>query len=533
MQTPIRHGPALAVVLLLSAGAAACNDDHEADTIVQTDGGSDGGTNVGGDSAAPHDAASGDARADMDGTVGVDANMLLPDAGAYDANQPLDAASVDDSAAADAALPPDEPELSMASALQVGRFGGDLRVNVTGVRGPADLVAVRIELFNGQRTALGAPRQVPLENPITSAQGSDSVVLAGAFTRYSELTGARITLVDDHGTLSAGIEVTIGVQPKLQSGAACDDTFVANRCDQGLGCKGTPKTCQANEAPALARLGYFVDELGPRILIEGADVDADVVSYRIRFFDGSDQPVAIDHDSLDSTPPVTEDTRAIATQQTTSFFVDLQPSQVLLDAVTTIRVTVLDSTDTASNELSVGKTAAPTRGIGVSCDERGFNRCSDGASCSDFGTAQRCALPVEAQQSACDAALVLDPSHGITRVRGSLHSSLWDPPSGCSMKLLNQSDRVVKLVLPNAASRVTLSTDHPYTSFDTELYVLTACTAAPTLSWCIDDQPAPSTSALAVLALTGVASGEYYVVVDSYPSDTTTGDTFELTVQVE
>jgi hypothetical protein len=428
------------------------------------------------------------------------------------------------------------PAFTTAQARQVGRFGGDLRIDVSAVRGERTIVAVDVQLLNSQRASVGASSTVPLEEVITTLEGTSFALIEGTFERFSEVTTARISLLDENGTSSTPREITITRQPTVASGGACDATFVMNRCTAGLGCRGpTPNKCQTGVAPVLTRLGYFVDELGARVVFEGTDADADVVGYRMQFLDESGDPVFINHDSEDSSAPVSEATYAVAPQTGSTFFVRLVPSDVLLTGVASVRVNAVDDADLPSNSLVAERSEAPTRGLGASCDERSFNRCSDGGSCTDFGDQHRCALPSEAQQSSCSAALGLNPATGGARVRGSLRSSLWEPPLGCSSLRPQQPDRVVKLVLTQAATKLTLSTDHPYTGFDTELYLLTSCAAAPTLSWCNADQPAPSTNVHAVLTLQNVAAGEYYVVVDSFPSPAfeATSDTFELTATVE
>jgi hypothetical protein len=370
---------------------------------------------------------------------------------------------------------------------------------------------------------------------ITSLTGDSYVVLAGLFERFSNVSSVRIALMDEVGGLSPSTDVAVTLQTIVSLGGACDDTFVENRCGAGLGCKpasvGATKACNAGVAPQLGRLGYFVDELGPRIVLEGTDVDADVTGYRIQFYDAQDAPVEIDHDIVADTPPVSSVTGSIPVQEDNTFFVRLLPSEVLVEQVARVRVSVTDSVDNRSNVLVADREEAPEHALGTTCDVRMFNRCSDGGSCVDTGDQDRCLQATEAKTSACTAALVLSPSSGgAARVRGTLTNSLWDAPQGCS-PYLNQGDRVVRLVLTDPALRVTLSTDHPYTGFDSVIYVLSSCTATPQVDRC--NAPTPGSAARSVLTLQNVAAGEYFVVVDSHRSPDDTSDTFELTATVE
>jgi hypothetical protein len=533
---------ALAAVLF-SVTAAACTDDDKPH-VIQADAGTDGAVHDDGG-----DAKVADARVDMDAKTstpeagtGIDADILGYDgAFGYDANGiHLDAAT-DSSAAADTGSADASvvggvgaPALTIARARQIGRFGGDLRIDLSAVRGERTVVAVKVELLTSQLTLLGTARVVPLESLITALTGDSYVLLAGIFERFSNVSSVRLSLVDELGAASPTVDVAVALQTVVALAGACDDKFLDNRCGAGLGCKpasvGAAKACNPGVAPQLTRLGYFVDEIGPRIVFEGTDVDADATGYRIQFFDEQDAPIAIDHDIVADTPPVSQTTGLISTQDSTTFFVQLVPSDVMVDQVFRVRVNATDSVDNASNVLVADRSEAPEHALGSTCDVRAFNRCSDGGSCVDTGDQDRCLQATEAQTSACTAALVLSPSSGTSRVRGSVQSSLWDAPPSCS-PYLDQEDRVVKLVLTEPALRVTLSADHPYTGFDAVLYWLASCTATPQVERC--NAPTPGSTTRSVLSLQNVAAGTYYVVVDSHRSPDDTSDTFELTATLE
>lgn len=533
--------------VLLSFTAAACTDDDKP-PVIRVD--------AAADSAVPNDGGVGDAkvndaRVDMDAKTGTPEASTPGDADSpqFDGNIIVDANGPVDAEADSTVLSPVDtgtpdtgvvggvgaPALSTAKARQVGRFGGDLRIELSAVRGQNTVVALRVELLSSQQTSLGAARVVPLETLISALTGDSYVVLSGLFERFSNVSIVRVALVDELGGLSPTTDLPVTLQTIVTLGGACDDTFIQNRCGAGLGCKpasvGAAKACNAGVAPQLGRLGYFVDELGPRIVFEGTDVDADATGYRVQFYDAQDVLLPIDHDSEETSPPVSAVTGPITAQGGTGFFVQLVPSDVLVQQVARVRVNATDSVDNASNVLVADREEAPEHALGTTCDVRTFNRCSDGGSCVDTGDQDRCLQATEAKTSACTAALVLSPvSSGVSRVRGSLNNSLWDAPQGCS-PYLNQADRVVRLVLTEPALRLTLSTDHPYTGFDSVLYLLSSCGATPTVERC--NAPTPGSAARSVLTLQNIAAGEYYVVVDSHRSPEDTSDTFELTVSVE
>lgn len=533
--------------VLLSFTAAACTDDDKP-PVIRVDAAADG--------AVPNDGGVGDAkvtdaRVDMDAKTGTPEASTPGDADSpqFDGNIIFDANGLVDAEADSTVLsPPDTgvpdaggvggvgaPALTLAKARQVGRFGGDLRIDLSAVRGANTVVAVRVELLTSQQTSLGAARVVPLESLITALTGDSYAVLSGLFERFSNVSIVRVALVDELGGLSPTTDLPVTLQTIVTLGGACDDKFLENRCGTGLGCKpasvGAAKACNVGVASQLGRLGYFVDELGPRIVFEGTDVDADATGYRVQFYDAQDVLVEIDHDIVADTPPVSSVTGPISATGDSTFFVRLLPSEVLVQQVARVRVSVTDSVDHVSNVLAADREEAPEHALGATCDARTFNRCSDGGSCVDTGDQDRCLQATEAKTSACTAALVLTPAIGaVSRVRGSLDNSLWDAPQGCS-PYLNQGDRVVRLVMTEPAERVTLSTDHPYTGFDSVLYLLSSCTATPQVERC--NAPTPGSSARSVLTLQNVAAGEYYVVVDSHLSPDDTSDTFELTVSTQ
>lgn len=484
---------------------------------------------------------------------------------------PADAANTPDASASDAAGLDGasvgmSPVLERVRVLQAGRFGHDLRIEVTGSDADADAVAIRLELTDGSGTPVvikdsdgdgmadSLPATIALSAPIgRTAQSSTFATMALFYRDHPTVRRARVALVDDRGNVSATLDADVAVQPVLALTQQCDAKYIENRCMNGLGCKGTlPASCQMGEKPVIGKAGYYSDELGRRVLIEGTDPDDDVNGYKIEFLNATGEPVAVDLDGdLGDMEPVNSMTEMVeVTAGDGKFFFRFDPSEFFTDAVKRVRVTVMDLgmnmsaqvvktlNDTDTMPSSMG---APLRSTGADCDARGFDRCAATAVCTmatATATKTTCVAVNTARMRACQSSLVLEPFKGMTQVRGEIKEpSLWDAPAGCATndpKL--QADNVVKLVLSRPVSRLVLSTSNPYTSFDTSLYVLTSCTAAPNIAWCADDQPGTATNASrAVLEITGpVPAADYYVVVDSFPgiNVTTVNKTFQVDVQI-
>lgn len=528
--------------VLLAASLAACADDKDTppsvgDASVEAghpDASADASTNLPDASDAGSQM---DARLPDTGTVIEDASLPVDssEAGSSDAAMADDSATAGDGAAADAGLHGDGGlGVLTASALQVGRFGSDLRIFIGASRALNDVVAVRVELFDGQAAALGTVRVLPLDTPVTLGEGSASVLLPGVFDRYPGLQTVRVVLVDDTEVQSAPSQVAVEHQPVRMTGESCDVNLVHDRCAIGLGCKGLPGPfCKEGEAPTLSRAGYYADRLGNRILLEGQDPDFDAVGYRLRFLDAMGQAVSVQLPGDDMTPGAAsnEFTGTIKDRNGMGFFVAIEPSIEFVDGVASVEVTVFDQGDRVSAPLTVARSTAPERGLDASCDPRGFHLCPEASVCSGAVDQAHCRSVDDAERAACDAALVLTPSMGVNRVRGSLGVSLWEPPTGCSSGQPGEEDRVVKLVLASPAASVVLSTDHAYTGFDTVLYLLNSCASAPRLAWCVADQAGGNPKA--ILTLTDLPAGEYFVVVDSFPSVEQVSTTFELSVTVQ
>jgi hypothetical protein len=529
-----RSATRIALLTLITSSGGACGDDggkkDQDANVADTGTESEAGTN------AP-DASQADG--------GMDAAQRT------DAGDSAVAADAGRDARVDAAVNA-VPTLTTATARQVGRYGDDLRVDVSGSDAAKDIAAVALSLLNSAGAPIGAERVVALGTPITQPTGMSYVMVSRLFEMgamgaidVNTLATVKVTLVDGAGQRSSTLDAPMTKQPVVAESGACDDSYLQNRCATGLGCKGTPKTCKSGEAPVLTRVGYFDDELGRRILMEGTDPDGDVKTYKVTFLDMNDAPLMIDIDNDEATLESSFVGDVAATSQGTSYSVRRETSEEFVKLVKKVVVTMTDSGNRASAPVTSNLIGpAPSKNNGVACDPKGFDRCAAGTVCATTGSTSRCTILGAARTTACSAALVLNPAAGINSVRGSIKQpSLWDTPAGCTGTEINQSDAVVKLLLAEPAARVVITTDNPYTAFDSVLYALQACGDSPTIwdprksdmtdFWCLPDQEVPVKKPQPILELKNLEAGDYFIVVESQPSTDTTGDGFQLDVTVD
>lgn len=513
------HRYALALVLA-SGLAAACGDDEKKSSDAQVDAGS-------GDGSVPS---------------GPDASLdAATDARAADAT--TDARR---DATSDGSNTPVAPTLTMALARQVGRFGESLRIDVSASDANKDIAAVVLTLKNAAMAPIGGERTIPLAVAITTVEGNSYALLEDLFRNGAgaDVASVSVALIDGMNQRSEAMELTVTRQPLVQLGGACDATFVQNRCADMLGCKGVPSTCQMGAPPVLMKLGYYDDILGRRIMLEGDDPDGDVVKYTVRFLDANDAPIGLDLDNDEVADELSYEGTIEPTSSGTAFFALFEPDEEFVRVVKKVDVDVTDSGGRKSNVLRAPLSMAPQINTGAACDPRGFNRCNTGSVCTTTGSVSRCTAIATARMTAANAALVLRPEMGVTSVRGAIsRPSLWDAPEGCSFAQPGQPDAVVKLLLTQPATRVVITTDLPYTAFDSELYVLQAASDAPSLYdprtpgsmdfWCASDQPAPTRDPQAKLELKNLTAGDYFIIVDSFPASDATGTGFQLDVTVE
>lgn len=455
-----------------------------------------------------------------------------------------------DGAPDDGPGPGTAPILENVRARQVGRFGDDLRFDFTSDNRNEDWVAVRVALFriadepalvsdsDGDGTLDSAEIVLALPStPLRTQRAEAFVVFPRVFLDHPRLARARVARVDANGGQSFWVDVPIEAQPVLGTGEGCDPSYVENRCGTNLGCKGgASKLCQPGEPPVITRAGYFDDPLGARILVEGTDPDDDVTAYTIEFLDEASQPVSLDLDGDGIAESTSFDSRLETTFEGGEFFIRFSPSEYFIERVSRIAVTVRDMAQLSSERATATKEMAPMRASGQSCDARAFNRCGPGFICNPgiVGATNRCNAISASRNQACSVAATLNPVKGQTSVRGDVSNpSLWDAPGGCTPndpKML--PERLVRLVMERPARKVVLSTANDVTNFDSVLYVLRTCLSEPEPAWCSDDQASVRRPELAVLELSDVAMGSYFVVVDAFPSNVG-GTRFQLDVTIE
>jgi hypothetical protein len=474
------------------------------------------------------------------------------DSGSRDGSTPRTDGGADGGVDGEMPMAETAPELEEATARQAGRFGEDFRLDVVGTDPDGDAIAVRITLYaaNGDALALAdkdgdgqkdvGEAELPLKAALAKTPSAESYLLIpGLFRQVAALDHASVALVDATGLASDSIDVDVVAQQVLAGGEICDDEYIENRCADGFGCKGSvPTVCEAGVAPTISRILYLADDLGTRVLLEGTDPDLDARRYKIEFFDASNQPVLVDLDGDDVPDRAQFDDVGNFVWDGTKYFLRLDQGDTFADLVAKVRVTITDRGSLQSTPSAlIAKATTPTRQAGQTCDPRTFDRCVASAVCVPTSATSKtysCTATASARTRACSTATVLEPAEGITSVRGDIKNpSLWDAPEGCvgGSDPTRQPEALVKLILAEDAAKVTLSTNNLFTSFDSALYVLSACNAAPVLAWC-EDYALDHEASAAELELTDVPAGTYFVVVDSFNSSLS-GTTYQLDVSVE
>ncbi|MET0287898.1 MAG: hypothetical protein ABW352_25640 [Polyangiales bacterium] len=298
-----------------------------------------------------------------------------------------------------------------------------------------------------------------------------------------------------------------------------------------------PLAVAGEDPPTIAKVGFYDDALGLRILLAGSDKNGDIASYTISFFDMANVPVVVNLDGMDETQDTSLTDEITHDDAYADFFVKFTPSIELLSKVKKIKVTVTDKGGRSSAESEATLGAAPT--VSGACDPNGFNRCGTANTfCAPQPNGNFSCQPLNTvRMNACTANNVLTLKPPATAsVSGNLNSaSYWDAPMGCvggGGETMAFKDRVVKLVLDAPAKKVTLSTGQLGAqggpTFDAVIYKLDMCNANPVA--CVDSACACGEYSL---VLNDLPKGDHFIVVDSYPVAEATGDSFTLTATVE
>jgi hypothetical protein len=434
------------------------------------------------------------------------------------------------------------PTLTRVDANVQGARGLNLRLTLIGSDNDKDIDRVRLRLFDAAGQPLDAFRSGLSDTPDTNETVLSFDVAADVTNKKDILATAtlrdifpafepgkvEVALIDESGLESAFVEADIIEQEVLNQGDPCDETYTENRCEPGLGCR--EGQCREGLPPEITKLAYLNGQGGTRIVVTGTEPEDDIDSVLVEFLDNAGLPVLVDLDS-DQVP---ESDRFEVNAQGSSddgvFFVRLDPSAEFESQVKQIAVTATDLADHEGTRKTTKLVASPVRSAGQGCDPRGFDVCNANSACvqAATGTTWSCRDKNQLRKAECAAApeLALD---GTPLVGFADGASIFDAPLGCSSgDPTGRSEGVVRLILESPAAKLTLSTNHPGTSFDTVLYLVRACgeTADASLG-CADES---ESSAAATLELELVPAGNYLVVVDSWSP---TAGEFVLTATIE
>jgi len=442
--------------------------------------------------------------------------------------------------------------LDTATAHIVGRRGYDVKLTITAHDPNKRIAGLMVRLIDGSGqpvlgfdshqsgtldSALGpAAFDTNVENTAAVSTTATMSGLAAEWdvtpARISAVASLGISLRDTEGNSSNEIVTPVVGQDTEAFGAACDTTYVSNRCADTLYCApGSSPTCQTAPAPQITKLAYLTSDAGPSILITGTEPSDDLSNIHVDFEDGGGQPLSIPLDG-DNEPPVSSfDSDATGDANNGTFFVRILPAVGFDQLCPQIAVTPSDTTGAAGTAVSARPVPTPMLGSGAACDNTGFSVCGPTLVCAPSGSAAACTSLASAQTGACHAATVLAPVVGTsaTTYGHTSITALWNPPDGCSSN--NPTGKPVALAtlhLATTANTLTLSTDNPGTDFDTVLYLLQGCpaTSAAALG-CNDDD---ANGADSTLTLQNVAAGDYNVVVGAFDI---AGGSYQLTATVQ
>ncbi|MFZ5441612.1 MAG: hypothetical protein ACOZQL_16515 [Myxococcota bacterium] len=439
------------------------------------------------------------------------------------------------------------PEWVSLEARVAGRTGRDLRLAIKAKDRNKDSVQVHVRLLD----SVGGP-VVGLDlNRDGIAETSEGLLLLegskwtletvqatatarGVFKDGLAVAQVGVKVIDAASLESEEQVVAVLEQSVLTLGSPCDPLYVESRCEPGFGCRGTPAVCSEGLAPTISRLAFYKGTNGPTILIEGTEPEDDLATMRFQFQNAQGQPISIDSDGDGQPDLASFDQDALGLAVDGAYFIRILAGVGLDDQVPKLVVTGLDVAGHVGTPKTAAPTTIPVKNAGQTCDPRGFDVCAAGLTCSPgiVGlTTNKCASAAPLRTSQCNAAPVLVATAGGAVITGVAEGgSLWDAPAGCSSAdPRGRPEGIVKVRLTDRASKLTLSTIGPATSFDTTIYVLPDCpNDVSDALGCNDDQPGAGSASQ--LELTDVPAGDYLVVIDSFDPN---GGTFELHATVE
>jgi hypothetical protein len=436
------------------------------------------------------------------------------------------------------------PQLTMATARVSGRTGRDLQLSVKGKDRNLDVTSIWVRLMDGSGSpvvAIDSNRDGvadATEGPLVlegkkwvSETITATATIRGLFAHGSDVRQVGVTLVD--GTALQSDEQLMMVTEQLVRARdeGCDPLFLADRCEAGLGCRGTPSVCAEGLAPQIGRLAFYKNATGgPTILLEGTEPEDDLSTIRFQFQNAQGMAISIDSDG-DGTPDLSSfDHDALELAVDGTFFLRLQSGDGLDTQVPKLVAIPSDGAGHEGTAKIAAATTIPVRNAGQACDIRGFDMCGPNLSCSPgiVGATNKCATASPLRIAQCGDAPVLVA--GATVMGVAEGGSLWDAPSGCSTNdPKGRPEGVVRLRLTDRAAKLTLSTVGAGTTFDTTMYVMADCADSSQDALSCSDDFAGGGGA-SQLVLEDVAAGDYFVVIDSFDP---AGGSFQLSATVE
>lgn len=471
---------------------------------------------------------------DGDGAAPITPNGSTPDAGSPGSP---------DAGGTDAGPLSANLSITSARAQNMGRRGNTLRIAVDGADKAKQTTSLVVRLLdtNGSEVVAfdttwdGVPDSAQKRfrfdaSTAGKATFSGVATIPGVFDPDApSIAKVGVALEDATGAHSQEVIAPVSLQALAQEFDPCDVLKVTSRCAAGLACSGAPATCRAGTAPALTKVAY-VGGANPRMLFRGTEPDDDFASLAIEFLDAAGNPKSVDliGDGTMSTG-FTILGSTLANEGT--FFVENLPIAGFDTKVPKLGSTPADQGSHAGARLVTAVAALPTKTSGQACDIDGFDVCASTLACAPglASATNKCTAITSLRTAKCGAAALLDPAKGLSRAFGKVEGvSLWDAPAGCvTNDAVGRPESTVKLHLTTAATKLTLTTALPETNFDTSIYLLPSCASAGAGALgCNDDVQGASST----LVLSGVAAGDYVIVVDSVSRR---GGDFGLSVTVE
>jgi hypothetical protein len=556
---------ALAAALLVGGCHITLVFDDGGQAVAGSDAGGGAGDAGGADSgpadAGPVDSGPADSGSLDAGKADAGSDAGTPDAGKADAGAdagPTDAGTPDAGradAGADAGVDAGSGpiHLDSATAQVSGRRGEDLTVTLAGHDSSRRIAAVMVRVadssgapiagFDSHQSGL-LDSDIGPATPAMPTGGlaaiSTTATVEGIVGRLALAPGAPVvgrvlvSLRDEQGGSSNEVAAQVASQPVRNGGEGCDPASLADRCSAGLGCAGTPPTCQGL-GPEITQLAYLRGDGGPTILMAGTAQGDELASVHIDFEDSAGNSINV---VVDPGPPVVTASGADITTNGATFngvfAVSKQQAPGFDLLCPQIGVTPTDKASHSGTTKHALPANLVTRAAGATCDLLGFNACAAGTVCTPNAApaAPTCQSLAAVQTARCAAAVTLAPTAAqpAQTFGHTAAPSLWDSPRGCSgTNPTGRPEGVVKLVLAQPAAILTLSLDNPGTDFDTTMYLMPGCpTSSASAIACDDDNGIIGVSS--VILLENVPAGTYTVVIDSFRPH---GGNYQLSATVQ